>query len=319
MKINWKVPGSDIGLVRKNNFYVSNIGHNFEIINQIPRFVEKNNYSSAFGIQWNHYRKTQLDSHTGISISRDRINRCLGNEIFPKLKDKTILEAGCGAGRFTEILLSQNSKVVSIDMSNAVEANQLNFPQSNNHIIAQADICKLPFYSEQFDLVICLGVLQHTENPIKTLQALYEQLKPGGWLVVDHYAFSWSHETQIVKKIARFILKRISNEKAFSISIRLTKFFLPLHRLGKRSKIWQALMRRLTPVVSYYNDIPELSDFHQKEWALLDTHDNLTDYYKHFSSKSKLYKNLENLGLEEIKCWNGGIGIEGRGRKPLEK
>ena len=75
-------------------------------------------------------------------------------------------------------------------------------------------------------------------------------------------------------------------------------------------------MRRVTPVVSYYNDIPQLSDELQKEWAQLDTHDNLTDYYKHFTTKEKLAYSMKNLGLRDVECWTGGIGIEGRGRKP---
>ena len=318
MNILWKDPNSNLILERQDSFYLSSLGSKFKIINKIPRFVSEENYTSAFGVQWNHYRKTQLDSYTGVPISEVRLKRCIGEEIFSNLKGKTILEAGCGAGRFTEVLLSKKSYVMSIDMSNAVEANQLNFPQNSYHNIAQADICSLPFMPNQFDLVICIGVIQHTKNPELALKSLYQQLKPGGWLIVDHYAFSWSHETQIAKKIARFFLKRMSTKNAFLISSYLTNFFLPLHRLGRRSRIWQALMRRLTPVVSYYNDIPELADNHQLEWALLDTHDNLTDYYKHFTNKNKLIQALKNLGLKEVECWMGGIGIEGRGRKPIE-
>ena len=318
MNIVWKDPLTTSKLEKKENFYISNTGEKYKILNKIPRFVIKENYTSAFGKQWNYYRKTQLDSYTGLPISEVRLKRCLGEPIFSNLKGKNILEAGCGAGRFTEVLLSSDSNVMSVDMSDAVDANQLNFPQGKNHSIVQADINSLPFMPNQYDLVICLGVIQHTANPEQALQSLYDQVKPGGWLIADHYVFSWSHESQIAKKIARFFLKRMSVKNAFLISGYLTKFFLPLHRIGKTSKFWQALMRRVTPVVSYYNDIPDLSDELQIEWALLDTHDNLTDHYKHFTSKENFTKSLENLGLNEIKCWSGGIGIEGRGRKPFE-
>jgi 2-polyprenyl-3-methyl-5-hydroxy-6-metoxy-1,4-benzoquinol methylase len=318
MNIVWKDPLTTSKLEKKENFYISNSGEKYKILNKIPRFVIKENYTSAFGIQWNYYRKTQLDSYTGLPISEVRLKRCLGESIFSNLKGKNILEAGCGAGRFTEVLLSRDSNVMSVDMSDAVDANQLNFPQDQNHTIAQADINRLPFMPNQFDLVICLGVIQHTEDPGETLQSLYEQVKPGGWLIIDHYAFSWSHETQIAKKIARFILRRMKIENAFLISRYLTKFFLPLHRVGRSSILWQALMRRLTPVVSYYNDFPELTDELQMEWALLDTHDNLTDHYKHFTTKERFTNSMKRLGLSDIECWKGGIGIEGRGRKPID-
>ena len=125
MNILWKDPNSNSILERQDSFYLSSLGSKFKIINKIPRFVSEENYTSAFGVQWNHYRKTQLDSYTGVPISEVRLKRCIGEEIFSNLKGKTILEAGCGAGRFTEVLLSKKSYVMSIDMSNAVEANQL--------------------------------------------------------------------------------------------------------------------------------------------------------------------------------------------------
>ena len=287
----------------------------YRVVNKIPRFVNDRNYTSAFGIQWNHFKKTQLDSFSNFPLSESRLKRCLGKELFSGLKGKLVLEAGCGAGRFTEILLHNGANVVSIDMSSAVDANQENFPQNEHHIIAQADICELPFLEGQFDMVVCLGVIQHTEFPDKTLEALYEQVKPGGWLIVDHYIFSWSYLTQVAKILFRFILKRIHPESAFVITGYLVKIFLPLHRLGRRSRMWQAIMRRVTPVVSYYNDFPNLSDELQEEWALLDTHDNLTDYYKHLTTKKDFKKSMEKLGLENIECWNAGIGVEGRAKK----
>jgi 2-polyprenyl-3-methyl-5-hydroxy-6-metoxy-1,4-benzoquinol methylase len=316
MNILWKDPESDVEIKKKGDFFISESNKKYRILNKIPRFVSEKNYTNAFGIQWNYFKKTQLDSYSKFPLSQQRLKRCLGEGLFLSLKGKTILEAGCGAGRFTEVLHNNNADVVSIDMSNAVDANQENFPQNEHHVIAQADICKLPFMAEQFDIVICLGVIQHTKYPDQTLKALYEQVKPGGWLIVDHYIFSWSYATQIAKIVSRFVLKRINPEKSFLITGFLVKVFLPLHKLGKRSRIWQATMRRVTPVTSYYNDFPELSDELQEEWALLDTHDSLTDYYKHFTTKKKFESYLSKLGMKNIDCWEDGIGVEGRGMKP---
>src|SRR5205807_9547168 len=55
-----------------------------------------------------HYRTTQLDSYTRSNLSADRLRRCLGEELWRALQAPaprlSILEAGCGAGRFTEVL-----------------------------------------------------------------------------------------------------------------------------------------------------------------------------------------------------------------------
>src|SRR4030095_5093768 len=47
-------------------------GHHFPIVSGIPRFVPATTYADHFGEQWKRYRLTQLDSYTGIPISRDR-------------------------------------------------------------------------------------------------------------------------------------------------------------------------------------------------------------------------------------------------------
>ena len=111
-------------------FNVSLKTSKYRVINKIPRFVNDNNYTSAFGIQWNHFRTTQLDSFSNFPLSESRLKRCIGKDLFSKLEGKLILEAGCGAGRFTEILLHNGANVASVDMSSAVDANQENFPQN---------------------------------------------------------------------------------------------------------------------------------------------------------------------------------------------
>ena len=50
-----------------------NCGTIYLIIDGIPRFVELNNYSESFGYQWNIHQKTQLDSYTGLPISKKRL------------------------------------------------------------------------------------------------------------------------------------------------------------------------------------------------------------------------------------------------------
>src|SRR5688500_14453813 len=72
--------------------------------NGIPRFVAGNSYATSFGVQWNRYPRTELDSFTGKSYSRDRLERCLGAPL-ESLRGKVVLECGSGAGRFTELLI----------------------------------------------------------------------------------------------------------------------------------------------------------------------------------------------------------------------
>ncbi|ALJ04776.1 SAM-dependent methyltransferase [Pseudalgibacter alginicilyticus] len=45
----------------------------------------------------------------------------------------------------------------------------------------KADICKLPFKDNTFDIILCNHVLEHIPDDTKAMQELYRVMKPGGW------------------------------------------------------------------------------------------------------------------------------------------
>jgi len=297
-------------------------GHAFTIERGIPRIVPGGTrYADAFGEQWNQYRVTQLDSYTGTTISRDRLRRCVGEALWKGLgglENFSVLETGCGAGRFTQRLLEKPAAfVTSTDLSSAVHANQANCPQSERHRVVQCDINALPFLPGSYDIVICLGVVQHTPCPEATIERLYAQVKPGGWLVMDHYRKSLVHYTKIGTVLLRPFLKRLSPRQGMAVTERFTKAFFPLHRAVKDNRLAQILLSRLSPLLTYYHTYPELDDRLQYEWALLDTHDSLTDYYKRLRSPTQISNTLSRLGGRAVWVAKGGNGIEARCQKPI--
>jgi 2-polyprenyl-3-methyl-5-hydroxy-6-metoxy-1,4-benzoquinol methylase len=298
-------------------------GHRYDVRESIPRLLDAaSNYAEAFGAQWNHYRETQLDSHTKTHLTRDRLRRCAGEALWARMSDPAqrlqVLEAGCGAGRFTEVLLDlPGTAVTSTDLSSAVEPNQRNCPQDARHRIVQCDINRFPFPKAQYDVVVCLGVVQHTQSSERTIARLYEQVKPGGWLVIDHYPRNFAHYTRLGELALRPFLKRMAPGKAVRVTEALTKLFFPLHKAVRRFRPGQMLLSRVSPVLTYFHALPELDDRQQYEWAELDTHDSLTDWYKHVRTTGEIRRALDSLGA--VDCWValGGNGIEGRCRKPI--
>jgi len=293
-------------------------GHQWTVHLGIPRMISRDHrYADAFGLQWKVYRRTQLDSHTGTTISLDRARRCLGDECWTMLHRPgraDVLEVGCGAGRFTEVLLSTGAFVTSVDLSSAVEANQDNFPQDGRHRVVQADLLRLPFAPGQYDVVFCLGVIQHTPSPEETIEKLYAQVKPGGWLVIDHYTYNLSHFTKTAP-LFRMVLRRLPAEDGLRWTERLVKVFFPLHRAARKHRFAQALLSRVSPLSTFYHVFPFGDDL-QRQWSLLDTHDALTDWYKHFRTRGQIRRVLEGLGASEIGCAYGGNGVEARCRRP---
>lgn len=298
-------------------------GHRFPVRLGIPRVVvSATDYTDAFGEQWNTYRATQLDSYTGATISRDRLMRCVGDALWRRLHDDAsvqVLEAGCGAGRFTEVLLRCRATVLtSTDLSSAVEANQQNFPQTERHRIVQCDIYRLPFPERSYDVVLCLGVLQHTPDPEAAMARLYAQVRPGGWLAIDQYAPSLAHFTKVSALLLRPVLKRLPPRVGTAVTERLTRMLFPLHRAVRNHRRLQAVLSRVSPLLTYFRTYPQLDDRLQLEWAKLDTHDSLTDYYKHLRTPARIRVALAALGAREIWVAKGGNGVEARCRKPPE-
>jgi SAM-dependent methyltransferase len=228
-----------------------------------------------------------------------------------------ILESGCGAGRFTEILLQlPAASVTSTDLSSAVEPNKANCPLSDRHRILQCDINQLPFIPGQYDIVVCLGVIQHTKDPERTIEDLYNQVRPGGWLIIDHYTHTLSYYTKLSEWLLRPILKRVSPAKGLKATKALTRVFFPLHRAVRTVKPLQMLLSRFSPLLTYYHLFPQLNDKLQYEWAELDTHDSLTDFYKHLRSTRSIRRTLQALGSQSVWVAKGGNGVEARCQKP---
>lgn len=292
-------------------------GQRFPIKEGIAHFVPEDAYASNFGVQWNRFPRTQLDSYTGHPVSRDRLKRCLG-EAFETLRGKQVLECGCGAGRFTEVLLAEGACVTSVDLSSAVVANSRNFPVGPHHRIAKADILRLPFAPKQYDLVLCLGVIQHTPNPEETIARLYQQVKPGGILAIDHYTFERGRWTSLTKPFMRAWLKRQPPEQTLPIVEGLVKRWLPWHRRLRSFYPGWFLLCRVSPITTFYRYYPNFSEQLQYEWALLDTHDSLTDWFKHLRTRAQIEAALRELHIAEIWTSYAGNGVEARGKRPIE-
>jgi SAM-dependent methyltransferase len=160
--------------------------HTFPIERGVPRFVQDAAYTDSFSYEWQRFRTTQLDSQTGRTDTRDRLQASL-NFPLDDLSGKLVLDAGCGVGRFAEIVQRYGGEYVGLDYSLAIDAASANVGRLEHVHLVQADLLQLPFASDTFDLVFSLGVLHHTPDPRRAFGALPRVLKPGGSLSITVY------------------------------------------------------------------------------------------------------------------------------------
>ena len=99
-----------------NQYFDNNLKMNEDGVHILD---EDDNYSANFGKQWRDYRDVQIDSKNNFDISYKYLKDIFFEDLTI-IKDKEILEIGCGAGRFTEHLIKYCKLCFSIDMSQAI-------------------------------------------------------------------------------------------------------------------------------------------------------------------------------------------------------
>jgi len=282
----------------------------YPVIDGIPRFIQGEDYGESFGFQWRKHYSTQLDSYSGLPISR---NRFFSSTKWDTLLDgQKVLEAGSGAGRFTEILLSTGAEVYTFDLSRAVEANHRNNGNNPRLHLFQASIYDIPLPQGSFDKVLCLGVLQHTPDPKQAFFSLVSFVKPGGEIVIDVYKKTISSFFQW-KYLLRPILKRCPSKILYRGIRASVAILLPLAIAA--GKVFGSLGARLFPISSY----PRLGLPYalHKEWSILDTFDMYSPTYDFPQTLRSVRRWLEEAGLQVLHVEFGANGIVARGCKPV--
>jgi SAM-dependent methyltransferase len=280
-------------------------GHQFPVVEGLLRFVESDGYAASFGFQWQAHARDQLDSATGATLSRDRFFR--GTCWPQRMEGELILEAGCGSGRFTEVLLGTGAHVVSFDYSAAAQVTHQAFA-SRGAQVCQASIYEMPYREASFDRVFCFGVIQHCPDVRKAFTSLVAMVKPGGYLAVDVYDRRrlWLNARYRV----RWLTKRMDKQRLH----RWCQTIVPLYaRLMPPLHPWNQL---LVPIKDYRGVLPGLSNEQQVEWSVLDTFDALSPEYDQPQYLWTMRRWAREAGLVEIEAAYGGNGIELRARRP---
>jgi SAM-dependent methyltransferase len=288
------------GLVSAGSLVSEGREHQYPIRDFVPRFVAESNYADNFGMQWNYFRRTQLDSYSGLPISADRFWKATGWR--PEdLAGKLILDAGCGSGRFAEVALKAGARVVALDYSCSVDACYANLKHYPNLHVVQGDIYALPFAKSAFNFVYSLGVLQHTPDVAKAFEALPPIVSEGGQLCADFYC---KRITAMLhgKYLLRPITRRMHGGMLFTALKTAMPFLLPLSQQLGRIPIVGRILRRLIPIADYTNVYP-LNERQLQEWALLDTFDMLSPAYDSPQTPATVMRWLERCGLTDAKVF----------------
>jgi SAM-dependent methyltransferase len=182
---SWSADGSVI-----EGELVSETGERWPIRDAVPRFIAfDDSRVESFGLEWHRWGRTQFEGENVGRPMEGHTTRMWELICDPptSLAGTTIVDYGCGSGRFIDVARSRGARVVGIELSSAADVARRNFRDDPDVLIVQGDVLRPPFARGAFDAGFSIGVLHHTPDPEAGLAALASTIRRGGWVACCVY------------------------------------------------------------------------------------------------------------------------------------
>ena len=207
-------------------------------------------------------------------------------------RGKSVLDAGCGNGRWSKIVSEMGAgKVWGIDLSDSVFRAREDLKDLNNVNFVKSDIAKLPFRDEMFDFIVATEVLQHTVDPERSLGELKRVLKKGGRLTFSLYMVPENLSGRIKMKVMGFIRNIL-----FLLPYKVTFYFTKMSVFMYKHKIFYPLAR-LIFLRPCWKEIPVAYE-DKYTWAL--NHDSYIAKYQYVYTKDQTKDIISKAGFKIV-------------------
>ncbi len=294
---------------------VSALRTRYPIVNGVPRFVDNAGYAESFGVEWSRWSTTQFDSE---NVGRPMAGHTarmwdtitgMGNT---SLEGQTVVEYGCGSGRFLEIVRARGGRVVGLELSAAADVAGRNFAADPNVLVVQGDILRPPFREGVFDGGYSIGVLHHTPDPARGLRSLARCVRAGGWVACCVYPRGEFYDYRSVARVRSLhhrlkphVGYRFASTYATLAAYALTPVLARLHRIN-------ALADPIDHVTENWLPILPLAD---ARWSKLDVFDAITPEIATTHGKDELLGWFADSGCIDVEvtpwCDTSAAGVSG--------
>lgn len=146
------------------------------------------------------------------------------------VKEKKLLDVGCGGGIFSESLAMEGALVTAIDLSSEAIKTGIEHAKKQNiyvdyQCIALEDLIEKP---ARYDVITCMEMLEHVPNPKQIIQSCAALLNPGGQLFVSTINQTWkAYGLAIVaaEQILKFIPENTHQYERFIKPSQIAQWF----------------------------------------------------------------------------------------------
>ncbi|MFH1973392.1 MAG: class I SAM-dependent methyltransferase [Patescibacteria group bacterium] len=205
-------------------------------------------------------------------------------------RGKRVLDAGCGGGQYLSLVAPYAREAIGVDLNTAHIAAERNRIHPNVRTV-EGDIA-LASFPEPFDLVYCIGVIHHTDDPDATFRNLAAQTAQGGRTVV----WAYSHEGNflnrtLVEGMKRLFVLRLPKGVVRAIAYVLaTLMYLPICTLYLLPLAW-------LPYFEYFRNWRKLT----YRMNVLNVFDKLNAPQTHFIKRDRIERWFVENGYRDIR------------------
>ena len=183
----------------------SGCGEQIALERGVARIVDDEDYVDTFGWQWRAFDVVRPEEDLRVFCAKVGTNPSM-------LRGMSVLDAGCGGGRYSRLVAEHGACVTGVDRSRAVDAAAALCRRFSNACFVQADLLELPFADESFDFVFSIGVIHHCPQPQRAFRELARVVRAGGTLALWVYRRNtWLQER--LNWLARSWTTRLTREQ----------------------------------------------------------------------------------------------------------
>ncbi len=114
-----------------------------------------------------------------------KLKEIVANEIT---KEDDVLECACGTGMLTKVVAPKSKSIIATDFSSKMlKRAKKKCKKYNNVEFMNANIMKLDFDDNSFDIVIAANVIHLLDDPIKAINELDRVCKENGKIIIPTY------------------------------------------------------------------------------------------------------------------------------------
>jgi ubiquinone/menaquinone biosynthesis C-methylase UbiE len=160
---------------------------------------------NSFNYQWSHLSDSKylLTDESW----RENVDKYILDELSitnEEIKNKTVIDVGCGGGRWSYGFAKLGCKVTSVDISEGpCKITKRNVPQAE---VIESDLFELQkaVSNRKFDIIWCWGVIHHTSNPHRAFEALTTLMHQNSIIHLYVYSFKRGRKEKRVRQLLKF-------------------------------------------------------------------------------------------------------------------